>query len=78
MYGLGDPITCQLAANRHSGTRWMSSRPECRSPPIPQRRCARVDTNEVSKYSQLQTNAVAGEGYNGMFDCFSKIIKNEG
>lgn len=45
---------------------------------MPQRRCASVDANEISKYSQLQTNAAAGEGYNGMFDCFSKIIKNEG
>jgi hypothetical protein len=31
-------------------------------------------------YSQLQTKAaVAGaEHYNGMFDCFRKIVKNEG
>lgn len=29
--------------------------------------------------SQLQQGGGApGEGYNGMFDCFRKIIKNEG
>lgn len=30
-------------------------------------------------YSQLQQGGGApGEGYNGMLDCFRKIIKNEG
>lgn len=30
-------------------------------------------------YSQLQSGTIVGEdGYNGMVDCFKKIIKNEG
>jgi hypothetical protein len=34
----------------------------------------------MSSYSQLQTGApVPGvDHYNGMFDCFRKIVKNEG
>lgn len=42
--------------------------------------CPWVSLRVLIEGSQLQTNVAAAseEGYNGMFDCFRKIIKNEG
>jgi hypothetical protein len=63
-------------ANIVAGTLWMLSRPECkrtlRSNPA-------FDKHPADEHRQLQTGAGAGgESYNGMIDCFRKIIKNEG
>ena len=38
-----------------------------------------LGTSLILSDRQLQQGkGIPGEGYNGMFDCFSKIIKNEG
>ena len=51
----------------------MWSRPECNASNGAQ------DTSQLLIFnSQLQTNAAGADAYNGMLDCFRKIIKQEG
>lgn len=55
------------------GTRSTWSRPECKH------RRYRTTRRLLRQHRQLQTGKGAGEdSYNGMLDCFRKIIRNEG
>lgn len=55
------------------GTRWTSSRPGCE-----QQHRTRNEPS-LTPYRQLQSGKATGEdAYNGMLDCFRKIVKNEG
>lgn len=69
-----EEVKRETAINSTSGTRWMLSRPECN--------CLEAHKLHLSltlRYSQLQQGKGGGEeGYNGMVDCFRKIVKNEG
>lgn len=52
----------------------MLSKPECT---ISTYRA--IDRYTDEPYSQLQTGKASGaEAYNGMVDCFQKIVRNEG
>jgi len=56
------------------GTRWTSSRPECKKSIHSQ-----TSDTVLNLPRQLQTSAAVGnDRYNGMVDCFRKIIKHEG
>lgn len=55
----------------------MSSRLECKKPPPPP--SPERDIADDEPHSQLQTGTATGaDAYNGMLDCFKKIIRNEG
>jgi hypothetical protein len=58
---------------KNAGTRWMLSKPGCKPLAI------NAFKQILKARRQLQTGKGTGEeAYNGMVDCFRKIIKHEG
>jgi hypothetical protein len=76
MYAKLTSVTKTLADPMTSGTHWMLLRRECTSLLFGLVKQTRIDFH-IGR--QLQTGKGTGaDHYNGMLDCFRKIIKNEG